>query len=69
MNKSDLSEKIVYSGLHLTFIYMAALATSYVLAPGFRGEDRARDYVPTLAVMADGTPWVAWDNSHKASLG
>lgn len=33
--RPDLSEKSVYSGLHLTFIYMAALATSYVLAPGF----------------------------------
>jgi MATE family multidrug resistance protein len=30
-----LSEKSVYSGLHLTFIYMAVLAGSYVFAPGF----------------------------------
>ncbi len=40
-----------------------------ILAPGFRGEGRARDYVPTLAVTAEGTPWIAWDNSHKSSQG
>lgn len=39
------------------------------LAAGWRGEGMARDYVPTLAVGADGKPWVAWDNSHKASTG
>jgi len=40
-----------------------------ILAPGWRGEGRARDYVPSLAVTPDGVPWVAWDNSHKSSLG
>ncbi len=40
-----------------------------ILAAGFRGEGRARDYVPTLAVGPDSTPWVAWDNSHKSSMG
>ncbi len=40
-----------------------------ILAVGYRGEGRARDYVPALAVTPDGIPWVAWDNSHKASLG
>lgn|GEM_PF-2142651 len=40
-----------------------------ILAAGFRGEGRARDYVPTLTVTSDGKPWVAWDNSHKSSLG
>lgn len=40
-----------------------------ILAAGFRGEGRARDYVPTITVSADGTPWVAWDNSHKSSAG
>ena len=40
-----------------------------ILAVGFRGEGRARDYAPAIAVAKDGTPWVAWDNSHKASLG
>jgi len=40
-----------------------------VLAVGYRGEGRARDYAPTLAVTPEGMAWVAWDNSHKASLG
>jgi hypothetical protein len=40
-----------------------------ILAAGFRGEGRARDYAPALAVTPDGVPWVAWDNSHKASKG
>ncbi|MBN1444421.1 MAG: hypothetical protein JXA90_17040 [Planctomycetes bacterium] len=46
-----------------------SLALGPILAAGFRGEGRARDYAPTLAVALDGTPWVAWDNSHKASRG
>jgi len=40
-----------------------------VLAAGFRGEGRARDYAPSLVVAPGGVPWVAWDNSHKSSLG
>jgi hypothetical protein len=40
-----------------------------VLAAGFRGTGRARDYAPALATAADGTPWTAWDNSHQSSLG
>ena len=40
-----------------------------ILAVGFRGSGRARDYVPSITVSHDGTPWVAWDNSHKASIG
>ncbi len=40
-----------------------------ILAAGFRGEGLARDYAPTLAVTRGGVPWVAWDNSHKASAG
>jgi len=37
------------------------------LAAGFRGEGRARDYAPTIALTPDGVPWTAWDNNHKAS--
>jgi len=40
-----------------------------VLAVGYRGQGRARDYVPSMVVARDGVPWVAWDNSHKSSLG
>ncbi len=40
-----------------------------VLAAGYRGEGRARDYAPTIAAAAGGVPWIAWDNSHKSSLG
>lgn len=39
------------------------------LAAGWRGEGRARDYMPTIAVTPDGKPWVAWDNLHQASAG
>ncbi len=40
-----------------------------ILAAGFRGSGRARDYTPSVAIASDGIPWVAWDNSHKSSLG
>jgi hypothetical protein len=40
-----------------------------IFGAGFRGPERARDYAPTLTVGPDGVPWVAWDNSHKSSLG
>ena len=44
----DLAERSVYSGFHITFVYMAAIAASYVLAPGIfiapfaRGSDPSR---------------------------
>ncbi|MHC4473873.1 MAG: TolB family protein, partial [Planctomycetota bacterium] len=40
-----------------------------VLAAGFRGEGTARDYSPAIEVAKDGSPWVIWDNLHKASAG
>lgn len=46
-----------------------SLELEEILAAGYRGEGRARDYTPSIALGRDGTPWVAWDNSHKASLG
>ena len=46
-----------------------SLKLGEVLAVGYRGAGRARDYVPSLAVSAEGVPWIAWDNSHKASVG
>jgi hypothetical protein len=46
------------------------------LAAGFRfteeeiaQKSRGRDYAPTLAITADGVPWVAWDNTHMSSAG
>jgi len=33
--RPDLSEKSVYSGFHLTYIYMMGIAATYVLFPGF----------------------------------
>ena len=34
-NRPDISEKCVYSGLHLTYIYMTGIAAAYFLIPEF----------------------------------
>jgi hypothetical protein len=43
--------------------------TGPVLTAGFRGEGRARDYFPSIALGEGGLPFVGWDNSHQASAG
>ncbi len=43
----DLAERSVYSGFHVTFIYMAAIASLYVLVPGLFIEPFARGSDPS----------------------
>ncbi len=44
-NRPDLAQKSVYSGFHITFVYMASIAVAYVLIP--------RVFVLPFAVQAD----------------
>ncbi|MBW2061080.1 MAG: MATE family efflux transporter [Deltaproteobacteria bacterium] len=50
-NEPDLAERSVYSGFHLTFIYMAGIALAYVLIPGlfiwpFTAQAEQASFVP-----------------------
>lgn len=50
-NRPDLAERSVYSSFHLTFLYMASVASAYVLVPSI--------FIDPFAFQADPTRFIA----------
>ena len=57
-DRPDLAEKSVYSGFHVTFVYMALVASSYLLAPEifikpFAVQSNPAEFAPLKAMILD----------------